>query len=325
MQPTLTAAEKDHEEVRYWRGQSTGARAQTAIAFISLLAVFIAGFVAWQSWQSSKDNSRSTLRAAEDSQLSAAIKAIGSSNTSERVAGLLLLTRNTAGRFTEAGQSGELPGDVYDDYTTALQILSGYLDSQTEASLVAASPDNPAFGRGYGTLAASDQLIDLYYAADQVRDLLSSTVKSQVAHLHSPEQPAIDLSGDELYGLSWTDVDFAWVDAYMPGIDLRGADLAGSRWSSQSDLQFAYLQCSDLGGADFRGANLRRADLRGAYVQGADFRGAQLRLSEPTTVYGAAHWTSVPAGLTVLPASQWHAAACLHDTSYFDNQNLPTS
>lgn len=323
-----------------------------AIAFISFLAVLIAGFVAFESWQTSKSNARSTLLQAEDSQLSSAIQAIGSTgSTSERVAGLLLLTRNTAGRFTEAGQTGELPADIYDDYTTALQVLSGYLSSQSEVFLAdasAASPSSaasggsssgasggsaaagsggavrPAFGRGYGTPPASDQSIDLYYAADQVQFLLSPKMAAKVAALHTGAQPAIDLSGDELYDLSWTGVDFAWVDVYMPGIDLRGADLADSRWGSRSDLQFAHLQCSNLGGADFRGANLRRADLRGAYVQGADFRGARIRFSEPTTVYGTAKWTSVPADLTVLPASQWHPAACLQDSSYFDNQNPAT-
>jgi hypothetical protein len=230
---------------------------------------------------------------------------------------MLLVTRNTEGRFTERSQTSESAGDVYDDYTTALQIFSGYLSSQTQGYLV--SQTSPTFGRGYGAPSASDQDIDLHYAADQVRILLDSAMKSDVAALHSRKQPEIDLSDDELYGQSWKYVNFAWVVAYMSQIDLRASNLEYSRWGPQSTLWRAYLQCSDLSYADFQGADLVGADLRGALVQGADFRGAQIKLLRPTTVYGTATWSAIPKGLTVLPASQWSLPACQQDSSYWDN------
>jgi hypothetical protein len=314
---TYTTDEKNTEEVRYWRRQNFSVAAQAVIAVISVAAVGIAGAVAWVTYRTGQNDARTSLRQAQDSQLSAAIDALGAASASERVAGMLLLTRNTEGRFTESRQTEEPASDVYDDYTTALQILGGYLSSQTQGYLV--SQTSPSFGHGYGAPSVSDQDIDLHYAADEVRILLGSAMEGDVAGLHSHRQPEIDLSDDELYGQSWAYVNFAWVVAYMPQIDLRAANLEHSRWGPQSDLWHAYLQCSDLSYADFRGTDLRGADLRGALVQGADFRGARIRLLTPTTVYGTAAWSSIPRGLTVLPASQWNQPGCLHEGTYWDN------
>jgi len=312
---TVVIDPKDQEQLGYWRAQNRGVIAQCVIAVVSALAVGIAGFVAWQSWQNSKNDARSSLRQAQDSQLSAAINALGAPDSmAERIAGLLLLTRNTEGRFTQASQSGELPGDVYDDYTTVLQILSGYLSSQSQAVLTTFR--YKTFHRGYGAPAKpgatslSDQAIDLYYAADEVKDLLKADMESEVKALHSEARPAIDLSNDELYGASWKEVNFSWVYAFMPGIDLRNVDLAAARFQG-ADLRGAYLQCADLTGALFQGADLRSANLNYAKVQGADFRGAQIKLLGPTVVYGNAHWSHIPAGLTVLPVGNWNQGWCV--------------
>jgi hypothetical protein len=317
--------EKTWEEVRFWRRQTWSALAQIFIAAISIAAVVIAALVARVTYVTAQNDARTSLRQAQDSQLSAAVDALGADAMPERVAGLLLLTRNTQGRFAEARQTEEPSGEVYDDYTTALQILSGYLNSQSE-QYVTTAPSDPPFGFGYGAPTASDSSIDLHYAADQVRILLGSPMEHDVARLHSHKQPEIDLSDDELYGQSWKGVDFAWVDAYMPHIDLRNANLEYSQWGPQSDLWRAYLQCSDLSYADFQRADLMGADLRGALVQGADFRGAQMKFLEPTTVYGTAQWpTPMPADLTVLPASQWNQLGCLQYRGYWDNAPTPPS
>jgi uncharacterized protein YjbI with pentapeptide repeats len=105
----------------------------------------------------------------------------------------------------------------------------------------------------------------------------------------------IDLSRDELFGLSWVGVRFGWLDAYMPKIDLRGANLAKSSFAG-SDLVGAFLQCANLSGADLSGANLAYADLRGANVAGASFRNANLTHAMLTGVFGTAK--GLPPGLS---------------------------
>jgi hypothetical protein len=310
----------DPDERKYFRSQAKAGWAQVAIAVVSALAVIVAIVVAWQGQITVRSNTQTALRQSEDSQLSTAITSLGSSDASERIAGLLLLARNTTGRFSQFTQTGESRTNVYDDYTTALQILSGYLNSGTEVYLSAsASQSAIPFGRGYGAPSIADQAIDLTYAADQVRYLLSARVAAAVARLGTGGLPAIDLSNDELYDQSWTYVNFSWVIAYMPGIDLRGADLALSRWGAHDDLAHAYLQCADLSFATFRGANLGGADLRGALVQGTDFRGAHVRpLVAGTVVYGHATWSKLPPGIIVKPARQWNQQACLQDSQYWD-------
>jgi hypothetical protein len=313
---TVVIDPKDRKQLGYWRAQNWGVIAQGIIAFVSVAAVILAGIVAWTSYQTTLHDARTSLRQAQDSQLSAAIDALGAPDSmAERIAGLLLLRRNTEGRFTQASQSGELPGDVYDDYTTALQILSGYLSSRSQAVLT--TFPYKTFHRGYGAPAVpgvtslSDQAIDLYYAADQVRVLLRTDVESMVRALHIHMQPAIDLSNDELYGASWTGVNFSWVYAFMEGIDLRNVDLAAALFQG-ADLRGAYLQCADLTGALFQGADLRNADLNGADVQGADFRGARIKLPKgPVVVYGTARWSHVPAGLIALPVGGWNQGWCV--------------
>jgi len=116
-------------------------------------------------------------------------------------------------------------------------ILSGYLSSRTQEFLTgytdqASSP----FGRGYGIPASPGVPLDIYYAADQIRVLLASDIKTEVVGLGLGERPALDLANDELTGQSWTAIDFSWISAFLVGIDLRGADLESSQWSASSDL-----------------------------------------------------------------------------------------
>jgi pentapeptide repeat protein len=318
--PPATAAEED-EPVR---DKTWADRAQVIIALATLGALIVTIVVACQGQQTVNHNSQVTLRQAEDTQLSTAITAIGSSDTPEEIAGLLLLRQNTLSRFALQGETGEPAADVYSDYTTALQVLSGYLSSRTQEFLTGYSDQASwPFGRGYGIPASPGIPLDIYYAADQIRDLLASKVMTEVAGLSLGEQPALDLSNDELTGQSWTAIDFSWISAFLVGIDLRGADLASSQWSTSSDLSHAYLQCADLQGANFAGADLSFADLAGADVQGADFRGAQLEGTLLAPVYGVASWSQQPTGLTDLPAARWNQSACLRNTHLWRNAPAP--
>lgn len=316
----LSAADDDLDR-KHKRSAIRAAWAQVVGVLISASAVLVAIFVAWQGQVAVNHNSQTTLRQSEDSQLSTAITALGSSDTAERVAGLLLLARNTASRFAFSAETGELPDDVHGDYTTALQILSGYLNTQSEAFLTDISTGQPKvqFGRGYGTVPPPGLPPDVTYAANQVQFLLTSTIEKGVTALNDG-RPAIDLSNDELNGQQWYGVNFGWIDAYLFGIDLRGANLASSRWSENSDLSHSYLQCADLQGANFRGAYLTYADLRGANVQGADFRGAHLAGANLTQVYGIAKWSQQPRGTSVVPVQKWNPSNCLENSRFWDNQ-----
>jgi hypothetical protein len=294
--------------------------AQVIASVASAAAVIVAIWVATQGQVTVDRNARATLQQSEDAQLSTAITAIGSGDTSEEIAGLLLLTRNTSDRFTLMRETGETPADVSGDYTTALQILSGYLSSHGQAYLTGISPSLSAtFGRGYGLPPSPGIPLDMIYAADQVKFLLSSGIAASVASLGAGPPPALDLANDELTGQPWQGVNFAWINAYLAGIDLRGADLGQSQWSARSDLSGAYLQCADLAGANFRGANLRDADLSGADVQGADFTGADLQGAVLTSMHGAATWPQHITAAT-LPASDWNQGACLQDKSFWRGQ-----
>lgn len=299
------------------RNDTLTARAQLITALATLGALIIAIVVAWQSKQTVDQNSQVTLLQSEDTQLSTAITAIGGADPAEQIAGLLLLTQNTMSRITNMKKSGESRADVYSDYTTALKIFSGYLSSHGQAYLAGVSA--VSFGPGYGPSPPRFPLA-INYAADQVKILLAGNMQSEVTALQPGMRPAIDLSNDELYGQFWHGINFAWVNADLPGIDLRGAELEYSQWGANSDLDHSFLQCADLTGANFHDADLSFADLNGAYVQGADFRGADLTGATIQVVYGTATWSHRPAGITVIPADKWHPNACLTNPSFWSAQ-----
>jgi hypothetical protein len=308
-------------------GKKWQKRLQLAGSAASALGIFVAIWVATQGQVTVDRSSRASLQQSEDSQLSTAITAIGSDNTAEEIAGLLLLARNTSSRFTLMGDTKESPEDVFDDYTTALQILSGYLSSRSETYLAGAGPAAQAgasFGPGFGYPPPDGFPLDITYAADQVRFLLSKDMAGRVTALNAGKHPAIDLSGDELIGQPWSGINFGWMSAYLAGIDLRGADLADSQWSAGSDLAGSYLQCADLQGADFRGADLRHANLSGADVKGADFRGADLKGAVLKSLHGTARWSRPPKGIT-LTTDEQNPGMCLQDRSFWRKLPVPPS
>ena len=110
-------------------------RLKLAGSLTSALGIFVAIWVAAQGQVTVDRNSQATLQQSEDAQLSTAITAIGSNNTAEEIAGLLLLARNTSSRFSLMSQTKESSEGVFDDFRTALQILSGYLRSHGDAFL----------------------------------------------------------------------------------------------------------------------------------------------------------------------------------------------
>jgi hypothetical protein len=307
-----------------WR-KRTKATVKQLVKLAPVLAILVAVWVATQGQVTVERSNRATLRQSEDAQLSTAITAIGSGDTAERIAGLLLLTQNTSNRFTLMDQTKEASADVYGDYETALRILSGYLRSRSDTLLYDKPQTAALFGRGYGLAPPPGIPLDITYAADQVQFIVDADMQSKLGGLNVGAQPAIDLSNDELIGQPWTRINFGWLHAFMVGIDLRGASLESSQWSNNSDLSGADLQCANLQKANFRGANLSGADLEGAYVQGADFRGANIKGAVFGQLYGKAKWSSRPFGIRTLSTHNWTSAACIRNPSFWRGQPIPAS
>lgn len=309
----------DPLERRYKSSQIRAARAQVLASVVAAATAGLAILVAYQSQVTVDHDNQSALQQSEDTQESEAISALGSSSASERVAALLLLTQNTTDRFTLAAKAGEGPAQLFDDYTTTLQTLSAYLSSGSRTLLAATAKSQPSlpFGRGYGRLLQPGP-IDLQYAVDQVRFLLTLRLQREVMSEHVG-RPAIDLSDDELSGATLPGVHFGWVHAYLAAIDLRGASLEHSRWSKKSNLSGAHLQCADLRHSDFSGANLSDTDLSGANVEGANFTHAYFKGVKMAYVYGKARWPAYRAPQKVLPEQRWNAGTCMGNRALWQN------
>jgi len=268
-QDELSLREK---EVHY---QKSTVRTQAVASMATVAAVIVALFVAYQGQQSFKSATQYNLQQAQDNQFSTALNSLGSSDPTERIAGLVLLRLNAADRLTPASSAVFGKQNAYSYYTTALEIFSGYLRSHGMDFLasVSTSQGSQPFGPGYGTLPPPGFTLDIQYALDEIGQMLS--LREQVSAL-THETPNFDLSNDELYEENLTGMNLSWVNAYMYGIDLRGAVMEGLYLSSRDDLEHSYLQCADLIGAHLQGAHMEDADLRGADLAGADLHGTHL-------------------------------------------------
>jgi len=323
-----------------------GEKTKVGASVATALGILVALWVAAQGQVTVLHNTEATLQQSEYAQLSTAITALGSNVPAEQIAGLLLLTQNTSDRFMLMGKVDESAAGVFSDYTTALQILSGYLRSHGQTFLDDNSQASASFGFGYGVPPSPGLPIEMVYAADQIRYLLD--MQSNVTALNGPMPPALDLSNDELTGMPWTRVNFGWITAYFKGIDLHGAFLEHSTWSKRTTLSGAYLQCADLQNATFQGANLSNADLEGAYlgnatfqgvdlsnadlegayVQGADFSGAKnIKKAVFKQLHGVAKWPSgqQPPGITTRSGRGWSQSACLKNRNYWPSHSTSVS
>jgi Pentapeptide repeats (8 copies) len=327
------------------RNQKWGILTQAVASMATVAAVLVAVFVAHQGQQSLKSATQYNLQQAQDDQFSTALTSLGSSDPTERIAGLVLLRLNAADRLTPASSAVFGQQNAYSYYTTALEIFSGYLRSHGMDFLatLSAGHGSQSFGPGYGTLPPPGFTLDIQYAIDEISQMLG--LREQVSAL-SHETPNFDLSNDELYEENLTGMNLSWVYAYMYGIDLRGAVLEGLYVGSRDDLAHSYLQCADLVGAHLQGAHMEGADLRGAdlagvdldgtYLAGADLQGADVNGANFSGardsgaklegMYGTAQ--GLPSGVvpnTTRPPSQ---LSCLADKNYWDQPTAtptPTS
>jgi uncharacterized protein YjbI with pentapeptide repeats len=239
-------------------------------AVVAAVATFAAAFAAYQTAEAVKVARDGISRQVDEDRLSSALDAIGGDEAAQRIAGITLLRRNVVERLDRAGAGAAVEGDRRDAYglfSASLLIVQNYLRS---AEVSSARPGIAA-GEGYGFPKLES---DTVYAARELQLLL--TMKDKVANL-ADRKPGVDLSHVVLYGQSWRNVDFSWVDHFSRGLDLRGANLQGSRWGT-SYLGYSFLQCADLSssvfglakpGGGFANASLVSADLRGANLTGA--------------------------------------------------------
>lgn len=304
---------------------------QVVLCAATVAAALGALWTALQSQESLKSATQNNLEQGQDNQFSTALTALGSSDVTERIAGLTLLELNVADRLTPASYAAFGKPSAYNYYINALVIYSGYLQSHGVGSTTAAgAAGRQKFGPGYGALPPGAFSIDTQDAVDEIETMLD--LKDQVRAV-SPMVPIFDLSNDELYQLNMKAMDLSWVDAYMVGIDLRGAVMEKVHLSTLDDLEGSHLQCAnlknadlehadlqdanlsgaDLQGADLQHANLTGADLRGAYVSGANFFGARTAKPplprctlRPGTRRRACHRKQSP--LRVSPRSNPHAS-----------------
>jgi pentapeptide repeat protein len=309
--------------------------AQALLSVATVAAVFVALWVARQGQQSLKSATQNNLEQAQDNQFSTALTSLGSSDVTERIAGLTLLELNAADRLTAISIAAFGKSSAYNYYGATLDIYSGFLHSHGVGSTTTAGTGAGAqpFGVGYGAPPPGAFSIDIQYAADEITKMLG--LKNQVRAV-SAMAPAFDLANDELYEVNFSGMDLSWVHAYMFGIDLRGAVLEKVHLSSLDDVEDSHLQCADLKyadlqgvdlrdanlsgadlyHADLQGANLTGADLQDAYVRGADFSGAQDSQATLTSMYGKAK--GLPPDVVTSPGQPVIQPPCLANPSYGD-------
>lgn len=306
--------------------------AQAVLSVATVAAVFVALWVALQGQQSLKSATQNNLQQAQDSQLSTALTSLGSTDVTERTAGLALLELNVADRLTPTSIGAFGKASAFNYYTTALEIFSSYLQSHGVGNMtVCPGAGTQRFGLGYGSLPCRSFSIDTQYAADEVAKMLGLTTQVRAV---SATIPAIDLANDELYQVNLKAMNLSWVNAYMVGIDLRGAVMERVHLSNLDNMEHSHLQCADLQyadlqGADLTGANLSGADLdhanlrdailtganlTGASVKEADFSGARDSQTVFTSIYGKA--TGLPPGVVTATAGPSIQPSCLANTSY---------
>lgn len=295
------------------RAAKVSGRAQAIAVMIAAVATAAAAFAALQAERAVSVAQQGNAQQAAESQMTTAITAIGGSSPSSQVAGLTLLGENVQSQLNAALATTNpvTRKDSYDAYTTALTVLAEYLREGSS------SVQSSAFGPGYGNigqLVSSGQYDASVYGADEVRSLL--WMSADVRAISGGSAPSIDLSHDELVGMSLAQIDLSWLSsAFLSYIDLREANLSYSHWGPQTTLAHAYLQCADLSHARFTGANLAGADLRGANLTGAVFTGANLTGVKTDGAVGD------PKGLTITnpgSAATWNPGTCASDSAYWD-------
>jgi Pentapeptide repeats (8 copies) len=297
--------------------QTRTTKLQVLAVSAALVASVAAGFGAYQAAAAVRASEQGAQQVSADSQLSTAIAAIGGGTSAQRVGGMTLLDLNVQARISMASNALTRQ-EALGEYITAVDVLANYIREENPSAKGGApgGSASSSFYPGYGyPPGGQGESFDVLYAAAQLRELLG--MEQKVKALQAKPGVGVDLTGDELWGLSWSGVNFGWVAAWMPGIDLRGANLQKSDWA-RANLRGAFLQCADLSGTDFAGAYLAGANLSGSNVTGANFTHAHLRGAKLTGIFGNAKGLARH-GLSV---SAWNPSRipCDSNPLYWDKQ-----
>jgi hypothetical protein len=302
-----------NKEVRTQRRISV---VQIGTIVIALLAAVAALWAARNASRSADVSEVGVRRQANENRLTTAVNSIGEDLPAQRVGGFALLRRHAIQRLEEASEANVTDAERRDAlrlYNGTIQVIVTYLQEPRPPSEaeVASEPPPPLRAECGGGEAPEDLPTDATYAAQELRRLLEGDEEYlQVWRRTGREEPlpVIDLANTNLYGLSWSGVDFAWLGShFLVGVDLRDANLNGSHFQGSTErpttLSGALLGCARLVKADlsatperrvwfsrwgsgfstervvtdYVGANLEGAHLEGALLEGANLEGANLR------------------------------------------------
>ena len=352
-------ASEEPEELRLRkkevRTQRWNVITQAVLSLATIGIVLVALVTAQQGQKSLNATTQNNLQQAQDNQFSTALTSLGSSDVTERIAGLVLLELNASDRLTPTSTADFGKPSAYNYYQNALDIFSGFLHTHGVGSTATpgAGGSTQHFSLGYGGPPPGTSSIDIQYAADEIAKMLD--LENQVRAVSS-KTPAFDMSDAELYEVNLQGMNLSWVHADMVGIDLRGAIMEGVHLGRLDHAENSHLQCADLKTADLRGANLAGANLGGAnlrhahlqganlaganlsganlyhadlqganltganlqdaYVRDANFSGAQDSQATLTTMYGPA--TGLPMGVFTISGPPPIQPSCISNPSYGD-------
>lgn len=213
---------------------------------------------------------------AYEDRLATAIDATGGDDPSQKLAGFALLSRQaeellaaaSAAELTQPSEDleaelemAQLRDTAFSVYVATVDIFENYFKT-VRPERTATSCDLPPGGRS-----------EAQYVVNYFRKLMDAG-RRQAAVLQSPSSdgrtrsPGVDLANVYLGGAVMPGIDFSWLNAYMPRVDLRGAVLSSSRWGGLG-LSGARFQCADLSKAVFVDTDLRDANLTDARFTGA--------------------------------------------------------
>jgi uncharacterized protein YjbI with pentapeptide repeats len=269
------------------RHQNIATKISIGVALVALVGLFFTQ----QQIQLTRDGIDHQMllddRRALDDRLAVGISALGDETATGRIAGITLLQRNALARVAMAGADSS-PGardDAVTTYSVVLDIMENYLRDPRFSGADGSS------GIGWGQPVLPPEQ---GYVTGRLKSMLDE-LPAVNRLLSTPEQgPAIDLSGAQLYRVSWSTVDFHLLRGReLSGADMRGALLVEADFAD-ANLRGTHLQCANFSDGPVRHANLAKADLRGADLRGANLAyvnlaGARLGGADlsQANVYGA--------------------------------------
>jgi uncharacterized protein YjbI with pentapeptide repeats len=270
------------------RANAVNSARSTLVQGLVGLAALAGIFVAWQQFQTDREQSRSdrqqlteqltlTRQSQVAERFTRAIEQLGSDQLEQRLGGIYGLER-----IAEESSSTRLQ---------VFEVLTAYIRQNAPRSRKPVEPAIRLGGRvpdvqavltvlGRRTVMATDTPLDLNATDLRFADLIGARL--QGAELAFAQLDGVSLTGAQLQGAVLTGAQLQralLTDAQLQGAHLNGAQLQRAQLTD-AQLQGAQLSSARLEGAELNGAQLQRAKLSGARLQRAQLANAQLQLAE---------------------------------------------